>query len=112
MSRPRGAGTGEQPDHMPPGLLVGVAARSVTMVDFSGAEMRDDRNGLHRRDSFQAGRPMPIFLSITARPYEAGEKCGLLNGGVDPMGGGTVQLTPDHKTPHSVDPTSDPNDLD
>jgi hypothetical protein len=43
---------------------------------------------------------------------EAGEKCGLAEGGSDPVGGGTVRLTPDHKRPHSVDPNSDPNDPD
>lgn len=35
---------------------------------------------------------------------EGGVGCGLANGGVDPIGGGTVRLTPDHHTPHSVDP--------
>lgn len=39
---------------------------------------------------------------------EDGQKCGLEEGAVDPIGGGTVKLTPDHTTPHSVDPNSDP----
>ena len=43
---------------------------------------------------------------------EAGETCGLQAGDVDPVGGGRVKLTPDHKSPHSVDPNSDPNDPD
>jgi hypothetical protein len=34
----------------------------------------------------------------------------LQNGDIDPVGGGTVRLTPDHKAPHSVDPASDPAD--
>jgi hypothetical protein len=41
---------------------------------------------------------------------EAGEKCGLKAGAIDPVGGGRVKLTPDHKSPHSVNPKSDPND--
>jgi hypothetical protein len=41
---------------------------------------------------------------------EAGERCGLAHGDKDPVGGGTVRLTPDHKRPHSVDPHSDPTD--
>jgi hypothetical protein len=43
---------------------------------------------------------------------EGGIACGLHNGATDPIGGGTVKLTPDHKTPHSIDPNSDPNDPD
>jgi hypothetical protein len=39
---------------------------------------------------------------------EGGLKCSLPNGDIDPVGGGTVKLTPDHKTPHSLDPNSDP----
>lgn len=34
--------------------------------------------------------------------------CGLREGDIDPVGGGTVRLTPDHKVPHSIDPASDP----
>ena len=40
----------------------------------------------------------------------AGQRCGLREGGIDPVGGGTVRLTPDHLTPHEMDPTSDPHD--
>lgn len=39
-----------------------------------------------------------------------GQKCGLQNGDKDPIGGGTVKLTPDHVTPHSINPDSDPNE--
>lgn len=39
---------------------------------------------------------------------EDGQQCGLKEGAIDPIGGGTVKLTPDHVTPHSVDPNSDP----
>ena len=41
---------------------------------------------------------------------EAGQECGLHNGAIDPIGGGTVKLTPDHMSPHSVNPNSDPGD--
>lgn len=40
---------------------------------------------------------------------EDGQLCGLVEGAKDPIGGGTVKLTPDHTTPHSVDPNSDPS---
>jgi hypothetical protein len=43
---------------------------------------------------------------------EGGIQCGLADGEIDPVGGGTVRLTPDHKTPHSMNPASDPNDPD
>jgi hypothetical protein len=38
--------------------------------------------------------------------------CGLREGEIDPVGGGRVKLTPDHKRPHAVDPGSDPRDID
>lgn len=40
---------------------------------------------------------------------EDGQRCNLKSGTIDPIGGGTVKLTPDHVTPHSVNPNSDPN---
>lgn len=39
---------------------------------------------------------------------EDGQPCGLHDGDIDPVGGGTVKLTPDHVTPHSIDPNADP----
>lgn len=39
---------------------------------------------------------------------EGSQRCGLKAGEMDPIGGGTVRLTPDHKTPHSMDPSADP----
>lgn len=39
---------------------------------------------------------------------EGGHICQMNEGDIDPVGGGTVRLTPDHKTPHSVNPNSDP----
>ena len=39
---------------------------------------------------------------------EDGQPCGLKEGDIDPVGGGRVRLTPDHKSPHSVNPNTDP----
>ena len=36
--------------------------------------------------------------------------CGLRQGDIDPVGGGTVRLTPDHKSPHSLYADTDPDD--
>lgn len=41
---------------------------------------------------------------------EDGKRCGLKESEIDPIGGGKVKLTPDHKNPHSVNPDSDPTD--
>jgi hypothetical protein len=43
---------------------------------------------------------------------EGGTICGLRDGDIDPIGGGTVKLTPDHKRPHAADPEADPKDPD
>lgn len=37
-----------------------------------------------------------------------GSRCNLMDGEIDPVGGGTVRLTPDHVTPHSINPQADP----
>ena len=42
--------------------------------------------------------------------YEGGVICGLSHGDIDPVGGGTVRLTPDHKNPHSLHADADPKD--
>lgn len=39
-----------------------------------------------------------------------GQLCGLRQGDIDQVGGGTVRLTPDHKQPHSLNPDIDPGD--
>jgi len=43
---------------------------------------------------------------------EGGAACGLKSGDTDPIGGGTVKLTPDHKRPHAIDPAADPKNPD
>lgn len=56
------------------------------------------------------------WASVLARAGDAcewedgGLRCGLKAGAIDPVGGGTVKLTADHKTPHSLDPRADAND--
>ena len=41
---------------------------------------------------------------------EGGVRCGLKNGDIDPVGGGTVKLTPDHLMPHAIYADVNPND--
>jgi hypothetical protein len=63
-------------------------------------------------------RPTPeTWRAVLARAQDGcewteggGKACGLKNGDPDPIGGGTVGLTPDHNEPHSVNPASDPLD--
>lgn len=43
---------------------------------------------------------------------EGGQRCGLADGEIDTVGGGTVRLTPDHVMPHSVNPNTDPGNPD
>jgi len=43
---------------------------------------------------------------------EDGIRCSLKSGDVNGIGGGKVKLTPDHKTPHSINPAIDPDDPD
>ncbi len=43
---------------------------------------------------------------------EGGVACGLRAGEIDPVGRGTVRLTPDHKSPHATDIDIDPHDPD
>lgn len=41
---------------------------------------------------------------------ESGTHCSLRQGDIDPVGGGTVRLTPDHRLPHSLNADADPHD--
>jgi len=41
---------------------------------------------------------------------EDGQNCLLQENSIDPVGGGRVKLTPDHKQPHSIDPNADLRD--
>jgi len=41
---------------------------------------------------------------------EGNERCGLKQDAIDPIGGGKVKLTPDHKNPHSIKPDTDTKD--
>ena len=42
---------------------------------------------------------------------DGGIVCSLKHGDVDPVGGGTVRLTPDHKMPHSIHADADASDV-
>ena len=53
-----------------------------------------------------------IAHNSTCAWEEGGISCGLREGEIDPVGGGTVRLTPDHKTPHSVHADADALDPD
>lgn len=70
-----------------------------------------------RRIAGKRVRPTdPTWLTVLKRANyacewnEGGHFCRLKDGGIDPIGGGRVRLTPDHKNPHSLDPDADPND--
>ncbi len=58
----------------------------------------------------------PVWLNVLENAdysctwEEDGVRCGLKDGDIDPIGGGTVKLTPDHKAPHSINAEIDPND--
>jgi hypothetical protein len=68
-----------------------------------------------RRTAGKRIRPSKdTWLAVLARAGDRCEwaGCGLSEGAIDPVGGGTVRLTPDHKQPHEVNPASDPNDPD
>lgn len=41
---------------------------------------------------------------------EGGISCALRDGDTDPVGGGAVKLTPDHRTPHALHAEADPRD--
>jgi hypothetical protein len=43
---------------------------------------------------------------------EGGSACNLMEGEIDPVGGGRIKLTPDHKNPHSINPKADPDNPD
>jgi hypothetical protein len=62
----------------------------------------------------RAAPDLETWQAVLKRAGEACEwvdgsaRCGLKDGEIDPIGGGTVKLTRDHKTPHSVNAASDP----
>lgn len=74
----------------------------------------------HRRKRTIAGKRIrptdSAWLTVLERAKyscewrEGGLICGLKDGDIDPIGGGRVKLTPDHKNPHSLNPDTDPND--
>lgn len=76
-------------------------------------------NADKRRQAAARIRPTPTaWTAVLSRAGDAcewasgGTRCGFAEGAIDPIGGGTVHLTPDHLTPHEIDPNSDPSDPD
>lgn len=76
-------------------------------------------NAERRPAAAQRVRPTrETWLAVLARAHDAcewnagGRRCGLRSGDTDPVGGGTIRLTPDHVTPHSVNAGSDPRNPD
>jgi hypothetical protein len=72
-----------------------------------------------RASARQRVRPNPAaWKAVLARCNntcewnEGGETCNLRDGDIDPIGGGTVRLQADHKSPHSINPEADPADPD
>jgi len=68
-----------------------------------------------RAKAGQRAKPTPATWAAvlqrcnhTCEWTEGGIRCGLAEGDIDPVGGGTVRLTPDHRTPHSINPKADP----
>jgi hypothetical protein len=71
---------------------------------------RRERAGRRIRPSANTWRQTLENSDYRCAWTEVGDVCGLRNGDIDPVGGGTIRLTPDHKEPHSLNPDADPND--
>jgi hypothetical protein len=75
-------------------------------------------NAERRPSARRRARPTPETWSAVLERARFGcewedsprDRCGLQQGAIDPIGGGTVHLTPDHLTPHQLNPDSDPHD--
>ncbi len=73
-----------------------------------------------RRQAARRVRPSDVaWIAVLKRAdyccewSEAAEICGLKEGEIDPVGGGRVKLTPDHRRPHAINPKvarNDPNE--
>ena len=64
------------------------------------------------RVRMQHGRRVLKRAGYACEWKEGGMTCGLKDGENDPVGGGRVKLTPDHKNPHSLNPDADPKDTE
>ena len=73
------------------------------------AEKRDT-TARRVRPTARTWREALEFANFRCAWEEDSQPCGLRHGDIDPIGGGTVRLTPDHKRPHSLNPDADPND--
>ena len=75
------------------------------------AEMRSQASG-RVRPTAHAWEEALKTANYRCAWNDSGVVCGLRHGDIDPVGGGTVRLTPDHKLPHSISSETDPNDPD
>ena len=71
---------------------------------------RRDTTGRRVRPTAGAWRETLESAEFKCAWEEDGQPCGLRQGDIDPVGGGTVRLTPDHRQPHSLNPNADPGD--
>ena len=71
---------------------------------------RRDTAGRRVRPTAGAWRETLESAEFRCAWEEDGQPCGLRQGDIDPVGGGTVRLTPDHRKPHSLNPNADPGD--
>ena len=74
-------------------------------------------NAERRSTAAKRTRPTPATWKVVLREAghrcawaESGIVCGLRQGDIDPVGGGTVRLTPDHKSPHAIHARTNPKD--
>jgi hypothetical protein len=74
-------------------------------------------NAERRKEAGKRVKPTPKTWQqvLEAADYrccwrDGNEVCNLKSGDIDPIGGGTVRLTPDHKQPHSINPDTDADD--
>jgi hypothetical protein len=71
---------------------------------------RRDTTGRRVRPTVEAWREALELAELRCAWEEDNQPCGLRQGDIDPVGGGTVRLTPDHRQPHSLNPNADPED--
>ena len=72
----------------------------------------------HERTNKRVRPTAPTWAKVLAKYNhhcawnEDGTTCDLRTGDIDPVGGGTVRLTPDHKKPHSINFDTDKKAVD
>ena len=71
---------------------------------------RRETAGQRVRPSHQTWQDVLSSANYRCTWEELGQQCGLRSGDIDPIGGGTVRLTLDHRQPHSLNANADPSD--